>query len=83
MFTFILIGITGDYVSTINCYNYYKIFIDTNGLIRKYRVIQAELVFGILLMFSGLIYVGIYTFVTYIALWKPFHAIDTAHLFHE
>jgi hypothetical protein len=50
---------------------------------QKYGVIQAELAFGILLMFSGLAYIGIYIFVTIMALWRPFHTIDTGHLFRR
>lgn len=80
-FTFILIGITGDFVANINSQNYFTYA--TDDFIPKYRIVQTELAFGILLMFSSLIYVGLYIFITYIALWKPFHTIDTNHLFHE
>jgi hypothetical protein len=42
---------------------------------------QAQLAFAILLLFSGLAYVIFYCVVTYLALWKPFQTLDTAHLF--
>jgi hypothetical protein len=74
VFTFILIGITGNFVSAYGIYG---------SVYAGYGIVQAELAFGILLMFSALVYIGIYIFVTYVALWAPFHTIDTGHLFHE
>jgi hypothetical protein len=49
----------------------------------KYQIIQAQLAFGILLMFSGFTYVGIYIYVTIVALWKPYGTLDTDHLFRQ
>jgi hypothetical protein len=74
VFTFILIGITGNFVSIAG-----PVLSGYSGL----QIVQAELAFGILLMFSGLVYIGIYIFVTYVALWVPFGTIDSGHLFHE
>jgi hypothetical protein len=44
---------------------------------------QAQLAFAVLLMFAGLAYVIFYGVVTYLALWKPFHTLDTPHLFRQ
>ncbi len=82
IFTCFLIGITGDYVSRYALPFGWSSRGDIR-LDRKYTIIQAELTFGILLMFSGFVYIGIYLFVTYKALWKPFHTIDTAHIFNK
>jgi uncharacterized membrane protein len=81
MFTCILVGITGDYVSRNSLLFDWSVLYDRSN--QKYRIVQTELAFGILLMFSGLAYIGIYIFVTYIALWKPFHTFDTANLFQK
>jgi hypothetical protein len=88
VFTFILIGITGNFVSVYGNYgSNYGIYGSVYGIYNSgysgLQIVQAELAFGILLMFSGLVYIGIYIFVTYVALWVPFHTIDTGHLFHE
>jgi hypothetical protein len=89
-FTFILIGITGNYVQTggYSSSSIYSTGISgtdgsSNSYTIKYQLIQAQLAFGVLLMFSGLTYIGIYIYVTYVALWQPYHTIDTPHLFHE
>ncbi|CAF1398821.1 unnamed protein product, partial [Rotaria magnacalcarata] len=86
LFTFILIGIVNNFVSSnsflvSSAYiGYYEL--DSNS-VAKYRVMQAQLAFIILLMFAGFAYVGFYLFVTYVALWKPFGTLDTPHLFSE
>ena len=49
----------------------------------KYRMVQAQLAFGVLLMITGWVYTGIYLYVTYVALWRPFNTLDTDHLFRE
>jgi hypothetical protein len=54
-----------------------------DSYVTKYKIVQAQLAFGILLMFSGFTYVGIYIYVTYAALWEPYQTLDTSHLFHE
>ena len=54
-----------------------------NNFQTKYQIMQAQLAFAILLMFCGWAYVIFYCVVTYLALWKPFHTLDTAHLFRE
>jgi hypothetical protein len=89
VFTFILIGITGNFIQTggyssydMNIYGIPISYIP-NSYITKYKLIQAQLAFGILLMFSVFTYIGIYIYVTYVALWQPYHTIDTGHLFHE
>jgi len=90
IFTFILIGIAGNFVETggyssrddISSYIYdLDDFPDSYST--KYKLTQAQLAFGILLMFSGFTYVGIYIYVTYVALWQPYHTLDTNHIFHE
>ena len=53
-----------------------------NPFTTKYGIVRAQLAFGILLMFTGLTYVVIYGYVTYIALWRPHHTLDTDHIFH-
>jgi hypothetical protein len=87
VFTLILIGITGNYVQTggyISSNVYSSYVSDTSSSYNtKYHIIQAQLAFGILLMFSGFTYVGIYIYVTYVALWQTYHTLDTGHLFHE
>jgi len=49
----------------------------------KYQIMQAQLAFAILLLFSGFAYVIFYVVVTYLALWRLFHIIDKGHLFRE
>jgi hypothetical protein len=44
---------------------------------------RAQLAFGILLLFAGIAYLIFYGVVTYLALWKPYHNLDTSHLFRE
>jgi len=71
VFTFILIGITGNYIQTDE-YDYPDLVTLTidgslNKYVMKYRITKAQLAFGILLIFSGLTYVGIYIYVTIIA----------------
>jgi hypothetical protein len=89
IFTFILIGITGNYVQTYAYFgsgiytSYSSIYWNWDKYTTKYRIIQAQLAFGILLMFSGFTYVGIYIYVTIVALWQPYHTLDTDHLFRE
>jgi hypothetical protein len=89
VFTFILIGITGNYVQTggYSSSSVYGISVSgttsSNFYSIKYQLVQAQLAFGVLLMFSGFTYIGIYIYVTYVALWQPYHTIDTGHLFHE
>ncbi len=94
IFSFVLIGITGNYVQTTGTdYYSYLTYLSSvfysgtpesfNSYQTKYHLTQAELAFGILLMFSGFTYVGIYIFVTFLALWQPFHTLDLDHLFKE
>ena len=85
IFTFILIGITGNYVQTESTqYSLYNIVSSSSDPYpTKYRIVQAELAFGILLMFSGLTYIGIYIYVTIAGLWQPFQTLDTGHLFRQ
>lgn len=84
VFTFVLIGIKGDYVQkwsrSISLYHISSNTID-NPFSNKYRIVQAQLAFGILLMFTGFTYIAIYGYVTYTALWRPHHTLDTDHLF--
>jgi hypothetical protein len=79
IFTFVLIGITGNYVQTYGDAS----SIESGSVAIKCQLIQAELAFGILLMFSGFTYIGIYIYVTYVALWLPYHTLDTDHPFYE
>ena len=89
-FTFILIGIAGNYIQN-NGYLYSSYYSALTGYSSKspavyntkYQITQAQLAFGILMMFSGFFYVGMYMYVTLIALWQPHHTLDTAHLFRE
>lgn len=88
IFSFILIGIAGNYVSansaiTSNTYSAYSSSYSStsSNLSQKYQVMQAQLAFAILLMFSGWFYVIFYLVVTYLALWRPFHTLDIPHLF--
>ncbi len=74
IFTFILIGIAGNFVEMHDC---------SSSDASKCKVTQAQLAFGILLMFSGFTYVGIYIYVTYVALWQPYQTLDTDHIFNE
>ena len=91
LFSFILIGIAGDYVQSSGyltssyygvSYNWASTITDSSALSTKLKITQAQLAFGILLMFSGWIYVGLYLYVTYIALWRPYKTLDLSHLFH-
>lgn len=85
VFTFILIGITGNYIQAgviYNTFNYYGLAID-NPADTKYRIIAAQLSFGIFLMLSGFTYIAIYSYVTYVALWRPYHTLDVDHLFRQ
>lgn len=90
VFTFILIGIAGSYVQN-NGYLYSSSYSSLTGgsttssavYTNKYQITQAQLAFGIMLMFSGLVYVGAYMYVTFVALWQPHHTLDTPHLFRE
>lgn len=84
VFCFILIGIVGSYVSTqsfVSLYTSYSISVAT--WTAKYQIMQAQLAFAILLLFAGIAYIVFYCVVTYLALWKPHHTLDTPHLFHE
>ncbi|CAF3402619.1 unnamed protein product [Rotaria socialis] len=86
VFTFILIGIVGSYVSSNSITNStaYTTYYGTNkNLTTKYKVMQAQLAFSIILMFSGLAYVIFYLVVTYLALWRPFHTLDISHMFFD
>ncbi len=89
-FTFILIEITGNYVQTGGYSSSYVDGISISGIVgssnsytTKYQITQAQLAFSVLLMFSGFTYVGIYIYVTYVALWQFYNTLDTTHLFHE
>jgi hypothetical protein len=69
--TFILIRITSNYIQTSG-YDYPDLVIlitdeSLNKYVAKYRITEAQLVFGILLMFSGFTFVGIYIYVTIIS----------------
>lgn len=84
VFTFILIGITGNYIQTEGLtYNLYTSYESdtTNSYLTKYRMIAAQLAFGIFLMISGFTYIAIYSYVTYVALWRPYHTLDIDHIF--
>ncbi len=87
VFTLILIGIVGNFVSTnaavVSLYSSSSVGTTNygNNFSTKYKIMQAQLAFAILLLFSGLAYVIFYCVVTYLALWKPFQTLDTAHLF--
>jgi hypothetical protein len=90
IFTFILIGIAGKFVETggySSSYDFARYISDPVGFAdsytTKYKLTQAQLAFGVLLMFSGFTYVGIYIYVTYVALWQPYQTLDTDHIFHE
>jgi hypothetical protein len=85
-----MIGIVGSFVSAngsvVSLYTgssstYTTIYGSNFG--SKYHVMQAQLAFVILLLFAGIAYVIFYCVVTYLALWKPFHTLDTPHLFRE
>jgi hypothetical protein len=79
VFTFILIGIAGDYVSSKG-----YLFVDLDGsFTTKYQITQAQLAFGILQMFAGWSYLIMYGVVTFLAIWKPTNSLDLAHLFRE
>ena len=85
VFCFILIGIVGNYVSTqqtlVSLYGSYSISASTFQT--KYQIMQAQLAFAILLLFSGIAYIVYYCVVTYLALWRPHRTLDTPHLFRE
>ena len=85
VFSFILIGIVGSFVSagaylTSSYYSSINTSIYGNNYLTKYQIMQTQLAFGILLLFSGIAYIVFYLVVTYLALWKPFHTLDTPHL---
>lgn len=86
VFSFILIGIVGSFVSAgayvYSTYSSSSINYLTygNNYSTKYAIMQAQLAFGILLLFSGVAYIVFYCVVTYLALWKPFQTLDTPHL---
>ncbi|CAF4728652.1 unnamed protein product [Rotaria socialis] len=85
VFSFVLIGIVGSYVSsysaTAAATTTYSAYYSTTNLTTKYHVMQAQLAFAIILMFSGFTYVTFYLVVTYLALWRPFQTLDLPHLF--
>ena len=84
IFSFILIGITGNYLSTGGYYNSsYSISLtnSSDAYATKYKIVQAELAFGVLMLCSGLVYIGIYIYVTIAALWIPHHTIAAGHAF--
>jgi hypothetical protein len=69
--TFILIRIKSNYIQTSG-YDYPDLVTlitdgSLNKYVAKYRITEAQLVFGILLMFSGFTFVGIYIYVTIIS----------------
>ncbi len=85
-----MIGIVGSFVSSygsvVSLYTgSSSAYTTTYGshFAAKYQVMQAQLAFVILLLFAGIAYVIFYCVVTYLALWKPFHTLDTPHLFRE
>ena len=88
VFTFILIGIVGNYIQN-NGYLYSSFY---SSLTRsstswlsvytsKYPIAQAQLSFGILMMFSGLFYVAIYIYAVISIAWRSYHAMNTFHVF--
>lgn len=85
VFCLILIGIVGNYVSThqtlVSLESIYSI--STSTFTTKYKIMQAQLAFAILLLFAGIAYIVYYCVVTYLALWRPYHTLDTPHLFRE
>jgi hypothetical protein len=89
VFTLILIGIVGSFVSSNAVVDslYSSWYVGTtnygNNFSIKYQIMQAQLAFGILLLFAGLAYIIFYCVVTYLALWKPFQTLDTPHLFRQ
>ena len=89
VFTFILIGIAGNYVSSAGyittIYGTSSTSTDstTSAYTTKYQITQAQLAFGILLMFCGLAYVIFYAVVTYLTVWKVHGNLDLPHLFQE
>ena len=88
IFSFILIGIAGDYVSNsgyiYSSTGYSSVVTYATTTSRsytvKYQITQAQLAFGILLMFSGWCYLGVYVYVTIVALWKPYSTLDLPHI---
>jgi hypothetical protein len=87
VFALILIGIVGSFVSAnaavVSLYSSSSVGTTNygNNFSTKYQIMQAQLAFAILLLFSGLAYIIFYCVVTYLALWKPFQTLDTPHLF--
>ena len=82
VFSFVLIGIVGSFVSAgtyvLSVYSSSSTYSSVygNDYITKYQIMQAQLAFAILLMFSGIAYVIFYCVVTYLAIWKPFNTLD-------
>jgi hypothetical protein len=83
VFCFILIGIDGNFVQTQQGISSLSGTTYVNNFSTKYQIIQAQLAFGILLLFAGLAYIIYYGVITYLALWKPYNTLDTPHLFRE
>ena len=87
VFTFILIGIAGNFVSTFGyvttLYGTSSSNSETSSFVTKYHIMQAQLAFGILLMFCGFAYVIFYAVVTYLTIWKVHGNLDLPHLFQE
>ncbi|UJR32422.1 hypothetical protein I4U23_019884 [Adineta vaga] len=87
VFTFILIGIAGSFVSAssaISSLTYVYSGISYGGTYgTKVGIMQAQLAFGILLMFAGIVYIVLYGIITYLTIWKLFHTLDTPHLFRK
>ena len=79
IFSIILIGITGNYVQTggyVLSYTYgYTLTCgsssSTTCYTTKYQLVQAQLAFGVLMMFSGFSYIAIYIYLCYIVIWRP------------
>lgn len=81
-FTVALLGLTGDYVRTGGYSYFYSsysgVYLTGNYLI-KYQLTITELAFAGVLLCSELAYIALYIYVTFAALWSPFHTLDLPH----
>lgn len=64
VFSFILIGISGSYVASYEVGSYYTTV--SSAQRSKYQVMQAQLAFAILLMFTGLVCIVFYSIVLFL-----------------
>ncbi|CAF0873030.1 unnamed protein product [Adineta steineri] len=86
IFSFTIIGIVGSYLTINNTsyyysgYYFYSSSFSLSNLSTKYKLMQTQVACSALIMVTGFVYIIFYSIITYLAMWKSFHTLDTANL---